>query len=588
MQMGSGRRWRPADRRVPKLTCEIIATLILGERNHAPSPRVLDRGLMRSAALQLALCGLIGLAAGCTGRSRESVFVNVPGASAEQGSIVRRLRRLSNREYNNVVRDLLWDTTQPANGFLDESYANGYDNGSALLAVQTDQALRYQMAAEQLAENAVQAHLVDLLRGCDPVVSGESQCVDSFLQSFGLRAFRRPPTSGELARLRAVYQSAAEIGGFRTGIQTAIEAILQSPSFVYRRELGGNAAPPNVRRVLDDYELASELSFLIAGTMPDDELLGAASQGRLHAAAELRRQAERLLHTASAKANLREFFHQWLATTLLQGLTKDPLVYPTFNRALARSMATELDLFFDDILWSRSGSLRELFTSQSSFVDAAMSSVYGMDGSADFRPVQLDGHRKGVLTRPGYLAVHSATSHSAPVERGVFFRQALLCTQLPPPPPGVLQMAMMRPLDPTQTTRERFSVHSDDSFCQSCHRLIDLVGFGFEEFDAIGRFRTTENGKPVDSSGTLIGTQDIDGDFNGASELAERLVASRQFRDCAVTQMFRFVTGQAESALDADTISSISNQFSVDRRMTDLLLSFIQTPLFVERSPEKP
>jgi len=543
---------------------------------------------MRSAALQVTLCGLIGLGAGCNGRSRESVFVNVPGASAEQSSIVRRLRRLSNREYNNVVRDLLWDTTQPATEFLDESYANGYDNGSALLAVQTDQALRYQMAAEQLAENAVQTHLVDLLGGCDPAVSGEAQCVDGFLQSFGLRAFRRPPTSGDLARLRAVYQSAAAIGDFRTGIQTTIEAILQSPSFLYRRELGGDAAQPNAPRLLNDYELASELSFLITGTMPDDELLAAASQGRLHVAAELRRQAERLFQTAGAKANLREFFHQWLATTLLQGLTKDPLVYPTFNQALARSMFTELDLFFDDVLWSRSGSLRELFTSQSSFVDAAIGSVYGIGGSAEFRAVELDGHRKGVLTRPGYLAVHSATSHSAPVERGVFFRQSVLCTQLPPPPPGVLQMAMMRPVDPTQTTRERFSVHSDDPFCQSCHRYIDLVGFGFEEFDAIGQFRTTENGKPVDSSGTLIGTQDIDGDFNGASELAERLVTSKQFRDCAVTQMFRFVTGQAESALDADTISSISNQFSVDRRMTELLLSFIQTPLFVERTPEKP
>jgi hypothetical protein len=544
---------------------------------------------MRSAALQFTLCGLIALEASCNGRSKENVFLEVPnGSTQEEGSIVRRLRRLSNREYNNVVRDLLWDTTQPASGFLDESYANGYDNGSALLAVQTDQALRYQLAAEQLAENAVRTHLVDLLRGCDPDVSGEEQCVDRFLQSFVPRAFRRLPSSGEIGRLRAVYQSAAAIGGFRTGIQTAIEAILQSPSFLYRRELGGDAAQPNARRLLNDYELASELSFLVAGTMPDDDLLATAGQGRLHAPSELRRHAERLFQTDSAKANLREFFHQWLATTLLQDLTKDPLVYPMFNQALARSMATELDLFFDDVLWRRSGSLRELFTSQRSFADAAISSVYGIEGSTEFGPVQLDGHRKGVLTRPGYLAVHSATSHSAPVERGVFFRQALLCTQLPPPPPGVLQMAMMRPVDPTQTTRERFSVHSDDSFCQSCHRFIDLVGFGFEEFDATGRFRTTENGKPVDSSGTLLGTQDIDGDFNGASELAERLVTSRQFRDCAVTQMFRFVTGQAESSLDADTISSISNQFSVDRRMTDLLLLFIETPVFVERSAEKP
>jgi hypothetical protein len=544
---------------------------------------------MRSGFQSLALGALaVGFGAGCSGRSTESVSSDGPSAT-DQGSITRRLRRLSNREYNNVVRDLLWDTSKPASAFLDESYANGYDNGSTLLAVQTDQALRYQAAAEQLAERAVETNLVDLLGGCNPAVSGEEQCANAFLQNFPLRAFRRPPSPGEIERLQSTYRNAAAIGGFGAGIQTTLEAILQSPAFLYRRELGSGNPRPKTLTTLNDYELASELSFFLTGTMPDDALLSAASQGRLHDPAELRLEAERLLQTPNAKANLREFFHQWLATNLLPLVTKDPAVYPTFNQAVASSMTTELNLFLDDVLWAKSGSLRELFTSTTSFADVAISALYGIEGGPDFRPVQLDLHRKGILTRPGYLTVHSATTHSAPVERGVFFRQALLCTHLPPPPPGVLQMAMMQPVDPTQTTRERFSVHSDNPFCHSCHRLIDPIGFGFEEFDGIGAFRATENGKPVDSSGTLIGTQDIDGDFNGASELAERLVTSKQFRDCAVTQMFRFVAGQAESSdLDAATILSISQRFSVDRRVSELLLSFINTPQFLERSAEPP
>jgi len=543
---------------------------------------------MRSGFSYFALCALLMEAGtGCSGRSSESLFFHPPStiSQQEQSRIIRRVRRLSNREYNNVVRDLLWDSSNPASGFFDESYANGYDNGSALLTVQTDQAARYQAAAEQLAERAVATHLSDLLGGCNPDLSGAETCADRFFQTFPQRAFRRPAKPAEIDRLRALYSAATATDGFRVGIQTALEAILQSPSFLYREELGGPVV--DGRAPLNDYELASELSFFLTGTMPDDELLAAAGEGRVHTPDDLRREGARLLQTANARANFREFFHQWLATNRLSGLTKDPAVYPAFNQALANSMATELNLFLDDVLWAKSGSLRELFTSSASFADQGLSSLYGLGGSPSFQPVQLDpALRKGILTRAGYLAVHSATSHSSPVERGVFVRQALLCTQLPPPPPDVLQMAMMQPVDPTQTTRERFAAHSTNPFCQGCHKLIDPVGFGFEEFDGLGVFRTVENGKPVDSSGTLIGTRDIDGDFNGASELSERLVSSKQFRDCVVTQMFRFAMGQAETAHDSDTLSALSEPFSADGQLAQLLLSFVDTPLFLERSAE--
>jgi hypothetical protein len=532
----------------------------------------------------LPLCALlIQLQTGCGGRATESLTVS----RQEQSQIIRRLRRLSNREYNNVVRDLLWDDSRPANAFLDDSYANGYDNGSALLTVQTDQALRYQTAAEQLAERAMARHLVDLLGGCNPDLSGADACADRFFETFPQRAFRRPAKAGEIERLRSVYAYASAAGGFRLGIQTALEAVLQSPAFLYREELG--SAPVNGRTQLNDYELASQLSFFLTGTMPDDELLEAASQGRVHARDDLRRQGARLLQTANARANLREFFHQWLATNRLAGLTKDRAVYPRFSPALAASMGTELNLFLDHVLWEGSGSLRELFTSSDSFADQALGSLYGLSEAAAFQLVQLDPSlRKGILTRAGYLAVHSATSHSSPVERGVFVRQALLCTQLPPPPPDVLQMSMMQPANPNQTTRERFAEHSTNPFCQGCHRLIDPVGFGFEQFDGLGVFRTTENGRPVDSSGNLIGTRDIDGEFNGASQLAERLVSSNQFRDCVVTQMFRFATGRAETSYDSDSLLRLSRRFSADRQLAEQFLSFIEGPLFSERIAEEP
>jgi len=546
---------------------------------------------------------LAGIGAGCVGRSSESITGPSRSEQSLQTWIFRKIRRLSNREYNNVVRDLLWDNTQPASGFLDDSYANGYDNGSALLTVQTDQAERYQLAAEQLAQTAVNNHLVELLGGCipDKPLPGQTvaspnnlrpmadggPCVDRFFQTFPQRAFRRPPTADEIARLRGVYQTAARLGGYPLGIQTTIEAILQSPAFLYREELGVLAAAPGAPATLSPYEVASELSFFLTGTMPDDELLAAAGEGRLSTHEDLVREASRLLQTDGARANLRQFFHQWLATNRLPTVTKDPAFYPTFNSALAASMSSELDLFFDDILWNRSGSLRELFTSSSSFADERLGALYGVGAGPGFAPVSLDPElRKGILTRAGYLTVHSATSHSSPVERGVFLRQALLCTQLPPPPPDVLRLAMMEQPDPSKTTRERFAAHSTDPFCHSCHQYIDPVGFGFEEFDAIGAFRATENGKPVDDSGTLLGTRDADGDFQGVSELSERLLTSRQFQDCVVTQMFRFAMGVAETTDDREILARISNQFSVDQPLLELILAIVGSPLFAQRMPE--
>jgi hypothetical protein len=293
------------------------------------------------------------------------------------------------------------------------------------------------------------------------------------------------------------------------------------------------------------------------------------------------------MQTASAQANVRQFFHQWLATNRLATVTKDPAFYPAFNSALAASMSAELDLFFNDILWNGSGSLRELFTSTASFADERLGALYGVAGGPGFAPVSLDPEqRQGILTRAGYLTVHSATSHSSPVERGVFLRQALLCTQLPPPPPDVLRRAMMEQPDPSKTTRERFAAHSADPFCHSCHQYIDQVGFGFEEFDAIGAFRTTENGKPVDDSGTLLGTRDADGDFRGVGQLSERLLTSRQFQDCVVTQMFRFAMGVAETTDDREILGRISNQFSVDQPLLKLVLAIVDSPLFVQRMPE--
>lgn len=498
-----------------------------------------------------------------------------------------RLRRLSHREYNSVVRDLLGDLTRPADRFIEESYTNGYDNGSEGLAVQFDLAAQYQAAAEALAHTALISQRSMLLEGCDPVAAGEAACKAAFFSRFPARAFRRIPTDTELQRLEAVYTAGAAAGGFNSGIEATVSAILQSPGFLYREELGTPAKGGGM--ALTSYEIASEISFFLTGSMPDPKLLDAVAEGRLHTRADLEREARRLLETPKARANLAAFFNTWLATDRLTRLTKDPDVYPQFNEQMRASMTKEIDRFIGDVIWNGSSTLRELFSSNAGYVDGALASIYGAEAPAgapgsDLSPTALDpNQRKGILTRAGFLAVHSAPDISAPVERGVFLRQAILCAPLPPPPPDVLQRFRMETPPPNQTTRERFAQHTSDPACSGCHQFIDGIGFGFEQFDAIGRLRTEEHGSPVDTRGILKGT-DNDGPFEGGSELSMRLLSSRDFESCFVRQMFRFAMGRTESADDRSTLSSWSDAFSVDQPVTNLLVSIATDPAFLTRN----
>jgi hypothetical protein len=537
--------------------------------------------------------GALLLVAACTGVIGDAGSGSnvVSPAVSTDSSPIRRLRRLSNREYNNVVRDLLGDTSQPANHFIVDSYPNGYDNGSAGLAVQSDQVAAYQAAAEALAAAAVTSNMSQLLAGCDVTQMGQQACLDSFLSTFAPRAYRRPLTSTELQRLRDVFAAGAQTtGGFVAGIQTVLEAILQSPQFLYREELGpqSSAPAPGVVVHLTDYEVASELSFLLTGSLPDAQLWSAVTHGQFHDVADHQREAKRLLGTPEAKAAMRTFMHEWMATDRLASLSKDPKFYPTFNAAMGASMATELDSFYDSVLWSGPGSLRELFMSNLSFADTTLASLYGVQTSGTgFQPVTLDAQlRPGILSRAGYLAVHSDFDSSGPITRGVFALQSLLC--LPPPSPPANVPPAIPAGDPkvqSLTTRQRFGQHVASAFCASCHTTIDGVGFGFEEFDGIGAYRTTENGLPVDSSGTIMGTGEIDGPYQGVAQLAPKLAGSKHLVGCFVKQAYRYAMGQIEPT-DGTSLDVLAGSFSADTRITDLLLNIVSNPIFVARAAE--
>ena len=496
----------------------------------------------------------------------------------------RQLRRLSSREYNNVVRDLLGDASRPADAFVADVYPNGYDNGSALLAVQSDQATAYADAAHTLAVNAVASSLDRLLGGCDP---SAQDCKTAFFDGFAARAFRRPLSDGERTRLGALIDDTAATSDAPTAIQSAVEVILQSPQFLYREELGATDAPASAGAMarLTDYEVASELSFLVTGSIPDDILWSAVRAGRFSTAADREWHARRLLETPAARDAMRAFLHQWLATDRLPTMTKDATVYPELDPALAASMKSELDALFDDVLWYGDGSLRDLVTRDVSSVDAELGAIYGVAAPADGvqrAAVRLDRRtRGGLFTRAGFLAAHSDSDSSGPIARGVFMLQSILCTPPPPRPANV-------PPAPTasdataagMTTRQRFAQHASDPYCARCHTAIDGVGFAFEEYDAIGRFRTVDNGQPVDASGEVAGL----GPVANAVELSARLAGARQLSDCFSRQLYRWAMGQVEP--DGDSLGWLADRFSTDDRITELVVSLIESPQFVQRTFE--
>lgn len=549
---------------------------------------------MRLQRLLRNTLGLGVLLIGCTGETPEPAAPDrITPPPPPLTPAIRRVRRLSSREYNNVVRDLLGDASRPAARFIRDAYQNGYDNGSAALAVQSDQVADYETAAEALAQTAVQTRLTELVSGCDPGQKGYLACAEALLDSLAARAFRRPLTATERQRLLAVFSAELDDGGdFARAIQTLLEVILQSPQFLYREELGPlEAAPGSATVQLTSYELAAQLSFLLTGSIPDVELWAAAKQGRLTTPADYRREAVRLLASPLARDTLRAFLHQWLATYRTATLSKDPGFYPSFDQALADSMGEELDRFYDHVLWNGSGSLRELFTANQSFVDEKLAALYGVPVSGPgFHAVALDpALRKGVLSRAGFLSVHAATDSSGPISRGVFLLQAVLC--LPPPQPPANVPPALPAGDPgakNLTTRQRFEQHVSSPACAGCHKQIDGVGFGLEQFDGIGAFRTLDNGQPVDSRGTLIGTGEVDGDYTGAGELADRIAGSRSLADCYLRNAYRFAMGQIEP--DGEDLRALSVDFGSDAQLTQVLLTLVADPLFARRSfeAEKP
>ena len=296
---------------------------------------------------------------------------------------------------------------------------------------------------------------------------------------------------------------------------------------------------------------------------PDDELLDDASRGKLGSSEHVAAAARRMLADPRAERGARSFVRQWLGLDELETASKDSAIYPAYSHELRRSMVEETLRFGAEALLAEGDGLARLLTSPDSYVDPPLARLYGVKASKEVGFVRVSlpqSERAGVLTRAGVLSVLANPDQSSPIRRGKFVRERLLCQPIPPPPPGI---AISTPkFDPKLSTRERFAQHRTDRSCSGCHAMMDPIGFGFEHYDAVGSFRAKEGARPVDATGELSDTADLDGAFDGAIELSRKLATSGEVRRCFATQWFRYALGRNETEADAPSIDHAHAAFA--------------------------
>ncbi len=503
------------------------------------------------------------------------------------------VRRLTHSQYNNTVRDLLGDQTRPANQFPQEDFVNGFKNQAAVQSIPPLLAEAYSAAAEKLAQNAYHGGYFKNLMACQKASPAGAECSAKFIRKFGLRAFRRPLTKSEYSRYSALFaKEARRTGEFARGAQIVVEAMLQSPNFLFRVERG-RAGP------WKQYDTASRLSYFLWDTMPDDELLRSAAAGRLATRAEIGQAARRMLRDLRAHQAFDEFVSQWLRFDRLVNTVRDRRLFPEFTPELAAAMMEETKRLVGSLVWN-DRNFMEIFTADYGFLNSDLAKLYGFSApSEEFALVKFPAtsDRAGILGEATILSLTSKPAGTSPTARGLFVREQFLCQKVPNPPPGTNMNLPVPSESKPRTTRERLTLHRTNPQCAGCHSVIDPIGFGLERFDAIGKRREKElvqfvtdpndhYAKPktveldLDSSGFVQGLPDSQ--FSSPKELGRLLAEEPQCQECIVKQLFRYALGRPETPADGPTLERAERIFRNSHfRFKELIISLATSELFL-------
>ena len=444
----------------------------------------------------------------------------------------------------------------------------GYERGTAVskawVQATTDGAIE---TASYVAANLAE------LSGVPNGAANRKKLLQDYCEKFVERAFRRPLTP-EQKKLYIDHQFEAAADA-ETAVKRVVLLVLHSPRFLYR-EVGVEG---------DAFGVAARISFGLWDSLPDDELIKAAATGRLKTREDVVRETERMIKDQKAHTKMRAFLLRWLQLDQVAELPKDAKHFPGFDGSVVTDLQTSLDLFLDETIWSEKSDYRQLFLADYLFLNGRLAKLYGGELPADapFQKVSLKtGERAGVLTHPFLLANYAYTATSSPIHRGVFLARNVLGVALRQPPDAFTPLAAE--LHPKLNTRERITLQTSPKDCRSCHGIINPLGFTLEGFDAIGRFRDKENGKPIDATGAFVTRSGKTETFNGARDLAKFLANSDEAHEAFVARLFHFMVRQPILAYGPDKLNELRRDFADhDCNVRRLVIEIIAQTALPER-----
>lgn len=503
------------------------------------------------------------------------------------------IRRLSKTEYGNTLHDLLGVEPTIANELPDEVGGEGYLNSLSPLQLEqylaiADKALDRVLAPEGAPPTQAQRRVF----GEPPLREADYRAAArEVARSLARKAYRRPPSQVELDVLLAVFDLGRQNElAYSASLRLMLKAILVSPQFLFITPAG--ETPPGAEIVpLDDYQLAARLSYLLWATMPDDELLTLADSGKLHEPPILRAQVRRLLADPRSRALFDGFGAQWLGIEKLAGQTFDPSLFPQMTGAMRSAMYDEARLFFESIA-RENRSMMSFVDSDYTFLNETLAKIYGLEGNVTgpaMRRVRLsDANRGGILGMPGVLAATSFPNRASPVKRGVWVLEQVLGDHVPPPPPDVPALEKQdQGKVAGLTLRQRMELHRTNPVCANCHQTLDPIGFGLENFDAIGRWRDREeNGGLIDASGELPGGKR----FSSPKEL-KAIIAQRSddFSRNLVERLLAYALCRKLEGYDEIVVDGLMEDIAADGYRMQTMIEKIVTsyPFTHRRIPEK-
>lgn len=497
-----------------------------------------------------------------------------------------RFPRLTHDQWENTVRDLLKLADRPglSSSFTTDPPGSTFGNDGALLQVTPGLWGDYQKAAEALADQ-ITADSTKLAKVVGDASGDGDAKISDWVRKFGKHAFRRPLTDEEVTNYVTLFKQGLDVttltDPFAAGVSVVMQAMLQSPSFVYRVEIGKTESDGTLG--LTNYEMASRLSYSIWNSMPDDQLFADAEAGTLDTPEGVAGVAKRMLDDPRAEPTIADFHARLLQFDHMADLAKDATLYPEFKPAMSAMFRTEAEKFVHEAMVVRNGGIGELLTANYTFVNETTAPLYGLTGitGSDFQKVTLDKTRAGFLTQIGFLAANASSRETDPIHRGVFINLRIICAPLPNPPAKIPPL----PSDPsgTKTMRQRIEDHTKVEPCHSCHGvMINPIGFAYEEFDALGKFRTTDHDQPVNAADTY-NFEDGPQSYGNAVDLAKILAARPQVHRCYTGNWLEYAFGRQKAEGDTALIDAVSKKSLAGASTKEIIMQLVQARAFSHR-----